>query len=312
MCPQLMGNYYGRGQKQNPLNDDHYIVTGEVFAEKCEGKLGKTKDQYNLHGLVQQNNRRKSWSGQPVRLHHISSSKSNPSLNSSTSYRSFSTYQQKEEGEGVSSYNARSIWPITQTETIFLPHFKIYERPLEKEFHVLRLIDAGGFGSVHYVQDKVTSTYYALKVLSKAKLINTGSVRQIRNEVDIQSVCGHHPFIVECIAYWQNRTNIYILLEHVPNGELLKTIQVFPEELVKIYVAEIAVALDFLQNAGIIYRDLKPENILLDTEYHIKLIDFGLSKWLRIGERTKTICGTAEYMGNYQDKLRETPRIICC
>ena len=170
----------------------------------------------------------------------------------STLRRSFSTYQQNEEGEGVSSYNARSIWPITQTETIFLPHFKIYERPLEKEFHVLRLIDAGGFGSVHYVQDKVTSTYYALKVLSKAKvsgdkdreltmasvhnhcsvshlvtcklciyfflsllsrffqLINTGSVRQIRNEVDIQSVCGHHPFIVECIAYWQNRTNIYI------------------------------------------------------------------------------------------------------
>lgn len=42
------------------------------------------------------------------------------------------------------------------------------------------------------------------------QLINTGSVRQIRNEVDIQSICGHHPFIVECIAYWQNRTQIYI------------------------------------------------------------------------------------------------------
>lgn len=56
---------------------------------------------------------------------------------------------------------------------------------------------------------------------------------------------------------------------------------------------------DFLQNAGIIYRDLKPENILLDADHHIKLIDFGLSKWLRIGERTKTICGTSEYMGNY-------------
>lgn len=56
---------------------------------------------------------------------------------------------------------------------------------------------------------------------------------------------------------------------------------------------------DFLQNAGIIYRDLKPENILLDADYHIKLVDFGLSKWLRIGERTKTICGTAEYMGKY-------------
>lgn len=54
---------------------------------------------------------------------------------------------------------------------------------------------------------------------------------------------------------------------------------------------------DFLHNAGIIYRDLKPENILLDKDYHIRLIDFGLSKWLSIGSRTTTICGTLKYMG---------------
>lgn len=55
--------------------------------------------------------------------------------------------------------------------------------------------------------------------------------------------------------------------------------------------------LDFLHNAGVIYRDLKPENILLDDNLHIKLTDFGLSKWLKIGQRTKTICGTLQYMG---------------
>lgn len=54
---------------------------------------------------------------------------------------------------------------------------------------------------------------------------------------------------------------------------------------------------DFLHNAGVIYRDLKPENILLDDNLHIKLIDFGLSKWLKIGQRTNTICGTLQYMG---------------
>lgn len=59
---------------------------------------------------------------------------------------------------------------------------------------------------------------------------------------------------------------------------------------------------DFLQNAGIIYRDLKPENILLDNNYHIKLIDFGLSKWLKTGQRTRTVCGTAEYMGKYLEQ----------
>lgn len=54
---------------------------------------------------------------------------------------------------------------------------------------------------------------------------------------------------------------------------------------------------DFLHNAGVIYRDLKPENILLDSDCHIRLIDFGLSKWLSIGSRTTTLCGTLKYMG---------------
>lgn len=58
--------------------------------------------------------------------------------------------------------------------------------------------------------------------------------------------------------------------------------------------------LDFLHNAGVIYRDLKPENILIDHDFHIKLTDFGLSKWLRIGSRTNTFCGTLNLMGKQQ------------
>lgn len=56
---------------------------------------------------------------------------------------------------------------------------------------------------------------------------------------------------------------------------------------------------DFLHGAGVIYRDLKPENLLLDEQNHISLTDFGLSKWLSIGSRTNTICGTSQYMGKF-------------
>lgn len=114
-------------------------------------------------------------------------------------------------------------------------------------------------------------------------------------------------------------------MEYVDGGDLhqlWKDTGPFEEELIKLYIGELAITLgetditstiflctfnvwlsfdrwpeDFLHNAGIIYRDLKMENVLIDSAGHIKLIDFGLSKWLAMGSKTNTLCGTLFYMG---------------
>ncbi|CAN7984175.1 unnamed protein product, partial [Ixodes pacificus] len=70
----------------------------------------------------------------------------------------------------------------------------------------------------------------------------------------------------------------------------------FTEEDVKFYLAELALALDHLHGLGIIYRDLKPENILLDSDGHISLTDFGLSKEALNDQKAYSFCGTIEYM----------------
>ena len=50
------------------------------------------------------------------------------------------------------------------------------------------------------------------------------------------------------------------------------------EDLAKLYIAEILLALEALHSNFIIYRDLKPENVILDENGHVKLTDFGLAK----------------------------------
>lgn len=73
----------------------------------------------------------------------------------------------------------------------------------------------------------------------------------------------------------------------------------FPESAVKVYVGEIILALEHLHKLGIIYRDIKLENVLLDSDGHIVLTDFGLSKEFSCNEtdlRTFSFCGTIEYM----------------
>ncbi|KAL9885574.1 ribosomal protein S6 kinase like isoform 3-T4 [Glossina fuscipes fuscipes] len=212
----------------------------------------------------------------------------------------------------IQQRRSKTQWHKPLTNTIFSTHFKDTSR--NKELHIEQLVAKGAYGVVFKVIDKehrnrnkkqyidnniddvLPNGIYALKVLKKSKIIAESSVQQIKNEVDIQKVCGHYPFIVRQIDIWQNRHNLHILSEYVPNGELFSKICTFSLDLIRLYLAEIALALDFLHNAGIIYRDAKSENILLTRDYHLKLTDFGLSKWLKLGFTTKTMCGTLQYM----------------
>lgn len=102
---------------------------------------------------------------------------------------------------------------------------------------------------------------------------------------------------------FQDESRLYLIMEFVNGGELFFHLKQqgkggFPEDRARFYAAEIVLALEYLHKSGVVYRDLKPENILVDTEGHIRLTDFGLSKagLDTSNGRTESFCGTPEYL----------------
>ena len=80
--------------------------------------------------------------------------------------------------------------------------------------------------------------------------------------------------------------------------ELRRRERTFNEGRVRLYGAEIVLALQELHRHDVVYRDLKPENILLDAEGHVCLSDFGLAKEAvtSLDNGASTFCGTPSYM----------------
>ena len=123
--------------------------------------------------------------------------------------------------------------------------------------------------------------------------VHTKTEREILGEVNC-------PFIVQLRFAFQTADKLYMVMDFINGGELffhLRRCTKFPEDRTRFYAAEILAALEYLHSRGIIYRDLKPENVLLDSEGHIKLTDFGLSKKFFSGEKKAfSFCGTPEYL----------------
>ena len=164
------------------------------------------------------------------------------------------------------------------------------------DFDIGKPLGRGKFGHVYLAREKKTQAVVALKVIFKKQVEKHNVLKQLREEVEIQSRLKH-PRVLGLYGYFHDDKRVYLVTELAPNGELFKQLQKekrFDEPRVAAWVAQLAEALTYLHRHHIIHRDIKPENLLLDGNNDVKVADFG---WSTVtGHKRTTFCGTLDYL----------------
>ncbi len=150
----------------------------------------------------------------------------------------------------------------------------------KNNFNFMYVIGKGGFGKVWKVQYKKTKETFALKEMSKLKIIDKKSEKSINSEREFLSILNH-PFIVNMHYAFQDRDNLYLVMDMLSGGDLryhISRYRRFSEEQTRFFIACMVYTLEYIHGNNVIHRDIKPENLVLDNKGYVRITDFGIAK----------------------------------
>ena len=159
------------------------------------------------------------------------------------------------------------------------------------------IIGKGGFGKVWRVRYKKTKEIFALKEMSKKKILDKKSEKSINNErIFLSKLC--HPFLVNMHYAFQDQDNLYLVIDILNGGDLryhCSRYRKFSEEQTRFFIACIVHALSYIHKNNVIHRDIKPENLILDDKGYLHITDFGIAKE-NCSDNSSETSGTPGYM----------------
>ncbi|XP_044150764.1 receptor-interacting serine/threonine-protein kinase 2 [Bufo gargarizans] len=170
----------------------------------------------------------------------------------------------------------------------------------------LQFINKGAYGTVYSALHSDWRTRVAVKFFPKERHLVDRERKKILKEAEILHK-ARFSFILSIMGICNEEDNIGIVTEYMPNGSLNQLLHednpspeiVWPLRFRILY--EIALGVNFLHNMTppLLHHDLKTPNILLDSEFHVKIADFGFSQWrklsLSVSDQNST-GGTIIYM----------------
>ncbi|EGZ27333.1 hypothetical protein PHYSODRAFT_444009, partial [Phytophthora sojae] len=168
-----------------------------------------------------------------------------------------------------------------------------------QDFEMLSVLGKGSFGAVMLVRFKKDGRVFALKIIKKTNMDQADVQNAMEERQILQRI--HHPYICGLVFAFQTNERLYLGMKYYAAGDLFYHLNMkgrLGVKDAKLYGAELVLAISYLHELNILYRDLKPSNVMIDSEGHIGVVDFGLSKQHIYGSSfgVKTLSGTAEYV----------------
>lgn len=167
-----------------------------------------------------------------------------------------------------------------------------------KELNNLSILGYGSCGQVYKMEHISSKNQLAVKIMHRTS--SDEENKRIIMDLDVIIKSYNFPYIVKCVGYFINSTDVWICMELMAScfDKLLKLIQQpIPENVLGKLTFSTVTALNYLKEThGIIHRDVKPSNILIDEFGRIKLCDFGISGILIESMAKSRNAGCAAYM----------------
>ena len=124
------------------------------------------------------------------------------------------------------------------------------------DFDPIKVIGKGAFGEVRLVQKVDTGHVYAMKILRKCDMVEKEQVAHVRAERDIL-VEADHQWVVKMFYSFQDPANLYLIMEFLPGGDMMTLLMkkdILSEEAAQFYMAETALAIEYIHELGFIHR----------------------------------------------------------
>ena len=156
-------------------------------------------------------------------------------------------------------------------------------------YRILSRLGAGGMGVVYRARDERLGRDLALKVLPAESMADPTARARLLREAQMASSLNH-PHIAHIYEVGEDQEHLFIAMELVEGRPLKDSIPPggMPPDALLEFGSQIANALAYAHERGIVHRDLKSVNVMITPEGRVKVLDFGLAKRLDEPDQPET------------------------